>query len=551
MKKLTLIALGLTALVVTVKTVSSKTPGASSFSSNQDLRVYAPIKLPAFSTESLTGIKTSQDALKLIADSHERAVFGWNPAFPVYIPAFDSSNTPYLRKHLRSQLTDLENGFVKFDGSQWLDVPLDASALQVEFSDTPLEDLKRANRQDILWDPKMAVFDKNDILYTALRVKDKNPFLRHYALMYSRDGGATWKSKKLLSSDNLPQWYDLERPYSHAPLQGPPAFIYYKIVAKVPGYEKGFQDWQGTFGELVLQTSHFNKQGDLVLDKPITISHTAQPIGYRSGSAVKILRSGNKYFVVWLEATLNHPLEKNEQGRPTNIVPDKDGSPYSGIWVAEYDLVKKSLSKKEILRTWPVNDSHNQPGIVRTSQGHLHVVGGSHGGHFTYTSSVKTDSIVEWTPEQFVNLTDSGYAAAYNIPGVPGGSQTYVSLIVDSKDQLHLAYRLWTQDRAIHDKEYFGALAYQTAQVADGKNTGWSTPKILVYPNAHDYSHYYQVLAIDRRDTLYLEYSQLRPWTPYFMKFANQEVFNTSPMQNSAILKSTDQGKSWYLVDHF
>ncbi|KYG67785.1 hypothetical protein AZI87_00435 [Bdellovibrio bacteriovorus] len=551
MKKLVCAALALTAMVVSFKLLrpSSSLEGSGSFSSLNKNK-YAPLKLPAFPKTGLNQFNSPAEVANFLESYHERKVFAWEPGYPIYIPAFDSFNRPYFRSHERSQTAPLASGFKKYQHGVWMDLPFDISAVKKHFPNSTVDEIASMNRQDLIWDPKMAVFDKDDILYSVVRIKTKDSANKHYVLMYSKDHGSTWKSQVLLSSSTLPEWYDLERPYTSKPLPGPPAFLYFQASGKVSGYESGFEYWQGTVGTLTLQTTSFDKNGELVADTPLTLSTTAQPIGYRSGSAVKLLRAGDKYFVVWLEATLDHKLEKNQRGRPTNTVPDKNGNPYSGIWVAEYDVKSGLIRKKEILKTWPLNDNHNQPGIVRSSQGILHVIGGSHGGHFTYTSSTKSDSIDTWSAPQFVNTTDSGYSANFNIPGVSGGSQTYVSFIIDSKDKLHVAYRLWAYDKSLFDFEYFGALAYQTAELTSESNLyKWSAPKILVYPNAQEYTHFYQVMTIDRRDHLYLEYSQMRPYAPYYFKTPSGEAINTSAMQNSALLKTSDGGHSWHLVE--
>ncbi|WP_347357530.1 BNR-4 repeat-containing protein [Bdellovibrio sp.] len=513
-------------------------------------RQFTPLRLPLLPKTGLNNFNTAAEAYNYQESQHERAAFEWNPGYPVYIPTFDSQNRAYLRKHDRSQTTDLGNGFVRYDSGSWTSLPLNLESLQELAPENTLDELARGNRQDILWDPKMAVFDRDDIMYTILRLKSGTPTEKSYVVLYSKDYGRNWKSLTLQKSANLPEWYDLERPYSSTALQGPPAFLYYQATGKAPGYEKGFEYWQGTTGKLTFQASHFNDDGELVTDLPVVLSETAQPIGYRSGSAVKILRSKDKYFITWLEATLDHKLEKNERGRPTNTKPDKLGNPYSGIWIAEYDIKTRNFKKTEILKSWPLNDSHNQPGIVRSQDGRLHVIGGAHGAHFAYTHSLHADSINHWQEPMYVNTTDSGYSANFNIPTIQGGSQTYVSLVIDSKNRLHLAYRLWAHDKSIFDFEYFGALAYQSADLdAAGKSWKWSEPKILVYPNAQEYTHYYQVLTLDRKDQLYLEYSQMRPYAPYYFKAPNEEQINTSPMLNSALLKSEDGGKNWFLVN--
>ncbi|MBO9668347.1 MAG: hypothetical protein J7501_16225, partial [Bdellovibrio sp.] len=200
------------------------------------------------------------------------------------------------------------------------------------------------------------------------------------------------------------------------------------------------------------------------------------------------------------------------------------------------------------LKTWPVNDTHNQPGIVKSSDGILHVIAGGHGSHFTYAHTTKSSSIDIWTDAVPMNTKDTGYKARYSSPNWTGGSQTYISMMIDSKDVIHTAYRQWAHDASLFDFEYYGALVYQSGKYnVATKTLTWNKPNNLVTPNASEYTHWYQVMALDRKDHIYLEYSNMRPAAPYALKLPDGTSSFVSPYLNNALLRSDDGGTNWYL----
>lgn len=523
-------------------------------------RSFTSLKLPHLpAADQFPPLASAEEVEAFLTPYHERATQGWNPSYSVFIPAFDSKNRPYFRHHNRVQNIPLTNGFQSFDQGHVTTKDISSDIFKSLYPSETADKIQQSI-QDILWDPKLAVFDQKDQMYTVVRMRKniaKNP---SYILLFSKDHGDHWNALPLVGTattdclfQNIktmncqsPELYDLERPYSKDPLPGPPALLYHVSSGKLPSYEKS-ESWMGTYGRLYLQPLVETSEGGLKADIPVLISDTAEEIGYRSGGAPKVIHSGEKYFITWVEANTSYKPPKDQNGNPITLAPDTSENPYSSIWVAEYNTRTRLLIKREILKSWPVNDTHNQPGILRSSDGILHVISGGHGSHFFSITSLASDSAKEWSSPVVMNLKDTGYKSRYSSPNYPGGSQTYISAMIDSKNQIHTLYRQWVQDRAIFDFDYFGALVYQKGIYdVKTKKIKWEDSRILIYPNAFEYTHWYQLMAMDRDDHLFVEYSNMRPAMPYYFKTAAGVAINISPMLNNGLLKSEDGGNTWF-----
>ena len=136
--------------------------GQADFASTS--RTFTPIKLPALPKSGLNSFNTAAEAYNFQESQHERNVFHWAPGFPVYIPAFDSQNRAYLRQHERSQTTALTTGFVRYDGGGWTELGLGSDFLKDLYPKSNVDELARANRQNLLGDPKLAGFGRVDIM---------------------------------------------------------------------------------------------------------------------------------------------------------------------------------------------------------------------------------------------------------------------------------------------------------------------------------------------------------------------------------------------------
>src|SRR5690606_31732821 len=131
------------------------------------------------------------------------------------------------------------------------------------------------------------------------------------------------------------------------------------------------------------------------------------------------------------------------------------------------------------------------PGIAMDRQGFLHVVTGSHHGEsFQYLRSLRPNDATAWTkPEPALA---GGWRA---VSGREAGGQTYVSLVCDARDVLHLVFRHWQTGMRkyphldVGGKDQMAALSYQRKPAAAD---GWSDPVTLAIPERPTYSIYYQ-----------------------------------------------------------
>jgi len=180
-------------------------------------------------------------------------------------------------------------------------------------------------------------------------------------------------------------------------------------------------------------------------------------------------------------------------------------------------------------------DRHNGPAIVADSQGFLHVVLGSHQTPFKYRVSTIPNDSTAWIPAvEFSN---------------PGGKETYVSLVVDQSDTLHLASRM------VDDDGY--CLHYMRKKRND--ETWHEIGKLVIpQPNRYHYGIWYHKLMIDRRGRLFLAYfyyaADKKDMTDeslesYRRKWPNEEVAKASTnAHDPVILMSKDRGSSWNLA---
>jgi hypothetical protein len=196
-------------------------------------------------------------------------------------------------------------------------------------------------------------------------------------------------------------------------------------------------------------------------------------------------------------------------------------------------------SKQHLARAFPTDDSHNVPGLVIDSLGMIHVITGTHGGHFKYLHSKEPESIDSWTDPQPTSTGLTGGKGKTdcenNISGWQGGCQTYLSFMRDSNDTLHIAYRQWQDDLSRHGGAYFGALVHQRKPA----NGAWGDETTLVVPSIPRYFIYYHKMSIDKDDRLYLLYHHWSKHEPY--------VWLENPRTFNAMLVSDDT-HSWRLV---
>ena len=262
-----------------------------------------------------------------------------------------------------------------------------------------------------------------------------------------------------------PGAFDIEQFSGHNIPEGPPPFVR-NIRTEIDPDIK----WRRV-NDLALFIPRLD-DGAIDVGEPVLISQKSIGMSMHSGIPSAIVSRGSKVHVVWGEAT---DPEEEVPGVPT--------------YIATYDRDAAELGEPVLIGYGPpANDVHNSPCITIDSEGILHVLVGTHGRTFKHAQSLEP------------NTAYGGWTEAEDVG--PGLRQTYVGLVCDEEDTLHLVFRLWRTDR-----EYFPAGHYATlAHMSKRPGEDWSDPEILIAAAFSEYSIFYHRLTIDRQGTLFLSY---------------------------------------------
>jgi len=260
------------------------------------------------------------------------------------------------------------------------------------------------------------------------------------------------------------------------------------------------------------------KDGKLVLGEPVLVSDRCIGPCQHSGNPSPTATRDGQTHIVWGEVD-----DSGASGVPT--------------YAATYSHDTGEVGPKVLLAyAPPVNDVHNAPGICMDSEGYLHAITGSHGQPFKYVRSLKPNNAYSgWTEPEDV-LTGGSLDRK---TGKGRGRQTYLALLCDSKDTLHIAFRQWRSGiDEYFDGDLYAALSYQRKK----KGQKWEDGRPLVVPPLPSYSIYYHKLTVDRNDRLYLSYSYYTSDTTYQEDLPGQ-------YNNRAVIMSPDGGEKWKLVE--
>ncbi|MFW6108385.1 MAG: BNR-4 repeat-containing protein [bacterium] len=453
-----------------------------------------------------------QTPIVLQPQEHEEALFGWQPRFVRNVPSFDHANRPYIR----SRTADLDaTGFVHvLDDGRWVERGfLDAvKAKYPTFAGT----CKGGG-----WWPSRIVFDADDHAYTLVRIRLEDKSQRNL-LLRSSDRCRTWQVHDLPDGT-----FSIEHWTGHNEIPGPPPIA---ILTKLKDHPAR---WASVMRLSVLFPQ---KTADgIVLGKPVVVSERCVGMSQHSGGASFAATRDGKTHLVW--ADVNYvPGEKPRpgtvmsihRGRRTTITrTDRDarGCP---TFLATYDHGTGRLGVPVRLGyAPPPNDVHNTPGVCLDGEGHLHAVTGAHGAPFYYLRSRQP------------NDAYGGWEAPQPTVSAAGGSearQTYLAMVIDLEDTVHIVFRQWRKDEAHHEGKQYAALSYQRKR----KGYRWEEPRPLVVAPVPGYSIFYHKLALDRRGRLFLSYSH----------WSTSEPYKSLPgrYHYPAVLCSRDGGSTWHLA---
>jgi hypothetical protein len=407
---------------------------------------------------------------------HENEQFGYLPDYPLENQVyFDLENRPW---------TWSGRGVEVGHGGQWTARRL-AGNTRSSSADLKPGALGMAS-------PKIT-FDRDGDVYLLAAAG------RRAALLHSRDGGKSFTAYRIPGGEDRPRSLDFEQFSGHNVPDGPPPILSYTHTASDP---KHF--WR-KINDLELFVPK-KIDGKVILGDPILISRKCIGIAMHSGPASEVVSRAGKVHVVWGEAT---DPEVKTPGVPA--------------YVATYDCNSRVLGPATLVgHGAPANDIHNTPSITMDSQGYLHVLAGTHGRPFPYARSLKpNDSQSGWTEP---------------VPVGKDLSQTYIGLVCDTNDTLHLVYRLWQSGKEPFPASHYATLAHQRKRPGQP----WEAPRILIVPPFSEYSVFYHRLTIDRKGRLFLSYDY---WSTYW--FYRIDHLGS----RRALLMSPDGGETWKLAE--
>lgn len=317
-------------------------------------------------------------------------------------------------------------------------------------------------------------------------------------LLHSADQGATFTAWPVPGSGT----FDLEQFSGHNRMTGPPPLARFHQTARDPKLI-----WR-RINDLDLILPAKKPDGSIVMGTPIAVSKKCIGLSSHSGIPSTIVSRGDKVHITWGEATLP---EARAPGVPA--------------FVATYNRTTGKLGPPALVGYGPpANDVHNSPCITMDSDGTLHVLIGTHGRTFKYVRSVRPNS------------ANGGWTEAEDIGA--GLRQTYVGMVCDDDNTLHLVFRLWLNDTQYFPASHYANLAYMSKRTTEK----WSHATPLVAAPFSEYSIFYHRLTIDREGALFLSYDY---WSTFWF-------YRTDHRGNRrSLLMSPDGGGTWKLAPSF
>jgi hypothetical protein len=332
-------------------------------------------------------------------------------------------------------------------------------------------------------------FDRDNDVYLLARDRGSTVLLR------SADQGRTFHAWPVPGSGS----FDLEQFSGHNITEGPPPLARFYQTARDPKLM-----WR-RINDLDLILPAKQADGSIVMSDSVAVSNKCIGLSVHSGIPSTIVSRGNKLHITWGEATLP---EAKAPGVPT--------------YVATYNRSIGKLGRPVLVGHGPpANDVHNSPCITMDGKGYLHVLIGTHGRTFKYLRSLAP------------NDAEDGWTKAEDVGA--GLRQTYVGMVCDQDDTLHLAFRLWRNDSSYYPAGYYANLAY----MSKGPAEAWSDAQPLVVAPFSEYSIFYHRLTIDRNGVLFLSYDY---WSTYWFYRTDHQGTRRS------LLMAADGGHTWKLA---
>ena len=390
-----------------------------------------------------------------------------------YLPAYPVENQVYFNAN-NQPFIRASNGIASFRNNAWATAGAEQSVSSAHAGP---------------W-TKVA-FDADGDIYVLAKTNGVS------ALLHSSDNGQTFNTYPL--PDNSPNAFDIEQFSGHNIPSEPPPIVQFRRTQSDPNHF-----WR-KFGDMELLLPKKTENG-IEWSEPIFVTDKSLGVSSHSGIPSSIVSRDSKVHIAWGEAT--DPEDKSIPGVPA--------------YVATYDRDTGKLSDPILIGYGaPANDVHNTPCITMDSQGYLHVLTGTHGSPFHYSKSLKpNDATGGWTAP---------------IPVGENLRQTYIGLVCDPNDTLHLVFRLWRED--FHPTSYCATLSHMSKR----PNEPWSEPNVLVVAPFTEYSIFYHRLTINQKGSLFLSYDY---WSTFWYYRTDHRG------RRRSLLTSPDGGQTWKLAEN-
>lgn len=336
-------------------------------------------------------------------------------------------------------------------------------------------------------------FDNDNWVYVLITKKDNSNWLA-----YSSDEGVSFKTVQIPFKGEC----DIEQFTGHNTLAHPPVVaVHWQNQERDPKYF-----WRVVNDFYLVVTKKVGK--DIVIDKHLKVTDKSIGIAaLHSGIPGTIVSYGNKTHLIWAE--VSDPEDKSIEGVPT--------------FAATYDYGTQTLSNPALIGFGPpANDIHNTPCITIDSMGFLHAMIGTHGSSFRYARSLASNSTSKgWTESRSVGSKLS---------------QTYIGMICDKNDRLHMVFRLWRDARPDFPEGFMAGMAIMSK---DALADEWDEPRYILRSPLTDYSVFYHKFGIDRTNKFYLSYDY---YTTYWF-YRNDQMGS-----RRCLIMSPDGGISWQMA---
>jgi hypothetical protein len=317
--------------------------------------------------------------------------------------------------------------------------------------------------------------------------------------------------------------------------------------------------------EIYITKPVINSDNTLTIPTPTLLVSDSLLTTQHSGAGGNIVTHGTKSYILY-------PSNK------ASLCPGTTADGKTPTMILEYDNSSHSVSTPKFLGCGvgdPTPDPHENSALAVDSHGYLYVIIGSHQQRFQYLKSNKPYDISSWSKPVFIGEEMNG-----------SGGYTYVSLIIDSSNTLHIAAR-WA------GRGYYFRLVYMRKPENKPWDTFSNTPdpsglnkagtsqtllhKELVIPWHDFYAVWRQKLDIDNEGRLFLNYSTFdgelndAQVAEYNKKYPEAKLIKDDPTcvakgqsgqppyceymgtsnsdHDPVLMVSEDHGNTWKLVD--